>query len=197
MEGRERLEVVIVNYGSADMTIRCVESILRQRIAISGNIIVVDNKSPDHSLSRLLAKLSDVKIAAAEQNNGFGAGINFGVSLGKEEYILILNPDTYFERDTVSNVISLMDAHPKIGLAGLDFVDPSGARQFSARRFYSLLDVAARRLPIGRYWPLGNRVEWHLMKDNWALENSLRGRVGLGYGVSHTPPRLRGTRRDG
>jgi N-acetylglucosaminyl-diphospho-decaprenol L-rhamnosyltransferase len=183
MEGRERLEVVIVNYSSADMTIRCVESILRWRIAIPGNIIVVDNKSPDNSLSRLLARLSTIKVVAAEQNSGFGAGINLGVGLGEGEYILILNPDTYFERDTVSNVVSLMDAQPRIGITGLDLVDPDGARQFSARRFYSILDVAARRLPIGRYWPFRNRVDRHLMKEVWSLESCFEAEwvVGTGF----------------
>jgi N-acetylglucosaminyl-diphospho-decaprenol L-rhamnosyltransferase len=54
-----------------------------------------------------------------------------------------------------------------VGLVGLDLVYPGGERQYSARRFYSLLDVLGRRLPLGRYWPVKARIDRHLMRTAW------------------------------
>jgi N-acetylglucosaminyl-diphospho-decaprenol L-rhamnosyltransferase len=92
--------------------------------------------------------------------------VNTGLKLIREKYVLILNPDTYFENNSVLAAISYMMDHPDIGIAGLDLVNKDGSRQYSARRFYSLLDVVARRVRIVGSL-LRNRVDRHLMKDEW------------------------------
>ena len=160
------LGVIIVNYRTADLTIRSVASILRQGIAKLEHIVVVDNNSGDDSVGRIARAFPKLRIIASRTNGGFGAGVNTGLKLTREKYVLILNPDTYFENNSVLAALSYMLNHPDIGVAGLDLVNKDGSRQYSARRFYSLLDVVARRVRV-----VGNllrrRVDRHLMKEAW------------------------------
>ncbi len=160
------LGVVLVNFRTADMTIRSISSILMHEIANIENIIVVDNNSADGSIDRISAAYPRLRVVASSINGGFGAGVNLGLRRLRQRYVLVLNPDTYFERNYVFWVIGLMMANPDIGIAGLDLVNKDGSRQYSARRFYSLLDVAARRVPkIGN--ALQGRMAKHLMEDAW------------------------------
>ena len=160
------LGVILVNYRTADMTIRCVTSILDQGITKTEHIVVVDNNSGDGSVDRIAKTFPKLRVVASDTNGGFGAGVNTGLKWTHEEYVLVLNPDTYFENNSVFTAISYMMEHPDIGIAGLDLVNSDGSRQYSARRFYSLLDVVARRIGIvGKF--LQQRMDRHLMKDAW------------------------------
>jgi N-acetylglucosaminyl-diphospho-decaprenol L-rhamnosyltransferase len=162
-----RLNAVIVNYRTPDLTLKCVASIVAHGVAAPADIVVVENASPDDSYARLSTELSGVRLIHAADNGGFGAGVNLGAALCEADYILVLNPDTYFEDDSLNKALAVLDSQPEVGLVGLDLVYPGGERQYSARRFYSLLDVLGRRLPLGRYWPVKARIDRHLMRTAW------------------------------
>jgi N-acetylglucosaminyl-diphospho-decaprenol L-rhamnosyltransferase len=156
------LSVVIVNYRTAALTVRCVESILRARIARAGDIIVVENDSGDAAALR--AALPDVVLEVAPDNRGFGAGVNLGMRRATGAYVLVLTPDTYF-RGGVDRAITALDADASIGVIGLGLVNPDGSPQYSARRYYALADIVLRRTPLGRVFAA--RVERHLMTAAW------------------------------
>lgn len=163
-----KINPIIVNYRTPELTLKCVDSILRQGIAAAADIIVVENASPDDSFSRLKDGLpSGVQLVPASHNGGFSSGINTGAALATHEFILVLNPDTYFEDACISKALDLFTADSSIGLLGLDLTYPNGERQFSARRFYSVLDIVGRRSPLGRFWPIRQRVEKHMMLRAW------------------------------
>jgi len=160
------LGVILVNYRTPDLTVRSLDSILRQGIATIEHIVVIDNNSRDGSVDRIRKAFPKLKIVASDRNGGFGAGVNLGLRGRREQYLLVLNPDTYFENNSVLKVVSYMMQHPDAGLVGLDLVDNDGSRQFSARRFYSFLDVISRRIGVlGKL--LRDRMDRHLMKDAW------------------------------
>jgi GT2 family glycosyltransferase len=167
MTTKSSLNVIVVNFRTAGLTIRCVESMVAQGVAKEKEIIVVDNFSQDDSLPLLRAKLpAGVQIIASDCNAGFGAGVNVGVKHANADHLLVLNPDTYFEFDSVARVLDYMNADPSVGLVGLDLVNPDRSRQYSARRFYSILDIGARRIGfVGKL--LESRINRHLMLESW------------------------------
>jgi GT2 family glycosyltransferase len=160
------LSVVIVNYRTPDLTIKCVGSLLRHGIAEPRDIIVVENASGDDSMDILRAALNCTLVQATE-NGGYGAGVNLGMQHARHDLVLCLNPDTYFTDSDVLNVGRIFDAEPSLGLLGLDLRYPGGERQFPARRDYSLLDVLLRRTKLGQFGPGRRVVDRHLMKDAW------------------------------
>ncbi|MCC2978227.1 glycosyltransferase family 2 protein [Sphingomonas sp. PL-96] len=160
------LSVIIVNYRTPDLTIKCVRSLLHHGIATPEDIIVVENASGDDSMEVLRPALNCTLVQATE-NGGYGAGVNLGMQQARHDLVLCLNPDTYFTDSDVLNVGRIFDAEPSLGLLGLDLRYPGGERQFPARRDYSLLDVLLRRTRLGQFG-LGQRiVDRHLMKDAW------------------------------
>lgn len=178
---RERLHVILVNFRTPSLTIRSVRSIRNRGIAGPHNITIVENSSGDNSLEKMRAALPDIPIKVSPVNGGFGAGVNFGAEGLDADYILVLNPDTYFELNSVAPVLDRMDADPTIGIGGLDLVNPDGSRQYGARRFYSLLDIAARRLKgLGNLFP--GRLERHLMVKETDSEQAFEADWVMGTG---------------
>ena len=55
------LSIILVNYKSAQLVMDCVESIYRQTVLYSFEIIVVDNDSKDDCEQRLSANYPNVK----------------------------------------------------------------------------------------------------------------------------------------
>lgn len=168
VEPRATLGVVIVNYQTPDLTLRCVASMLEHGIARAQDIVVVDNDSPDRSGVRLAAELPDgVVVILSRRNGGFGAGVNIGVDALQTDLALILNPDTYFERNNMHVIRRMFDESPKLGVAGLKLVNPDGSLQYSARRFYSLPDIVARRTMLGKLGPMRRLERSHLLTRKW------------------------------
>ena len=160
------LSVVIVNYRTPDLTINCVRSLLKYGIAAPDDIVVVENGSGDTSADIIEAAVQ-CNLVRSMDNRGYGAGLNIGVQQTRHDLVLCLNPDTYFVDSDVLGVWHLFERQRSLGLAGLDLRYPSGERQFSARREYSLLDILLRRTPLGR-WPIGRSItDRHLMKNAW------------------------------
>lgn len=176
------LRIVIVNYRTPDLTIRCVGSIIEQGIAEASQITVVDNLSPDDSVAQISQALPAIHFIKSPTNDGFGSGVNIGVAGSEGEMLLVLNPDTYFEWDSISKVLALMKADPSIGIAGLDLVYPDRSRQYSSRRFYSMLDIAARRTKIGGLWPFTKMVDRHLMRSAWTTGAPFEAEWVMGTG---------------
>jgi GT2 family glycosyltransferase len=168
MDDRDRLSVIIVNYRTPDLCIRCVESILLHEVASAEDVIIVDNASGDDSYRRLLDELpKEVRLIQAPSNGGFSAGINFGSSYAKGSLLLILNPDTYFIDRSFENARRLMASNDAIGIVGLELINPDGSPQYPARRFYTYADIAIRRLPVPRLRHVARLERRHLMTEHW------------------------------
>lgn len=169
MDVKSRLNVVIVNFRTPQLTVKCVQSVLELQLAQPEDVVVVENASPDDSYRQLRANLpAGVRLVRASLNRGFGAGVNLGAVAGRHDNVLVLNPDTHFVDASLEKVFSLLDIDATIGLIGLDLINPDGTRQYSARRFYSMLDILGRRTSLGRSSLLRERITRHLMVDAWA-----------------------------
>jgi len=176
-----KLRVIIVNYQTAHFVVRCVESLIAHDIAQPSQIFVVDNASPDNSIELLTDSLPQINMVESLTNAGFGSGVNLGALGSTEDYILVLNPDTLFESNSLQPVLDYMDANADVGLVGLDLINPDGTRQYSARRFYALIDILGRRVGSVRKL-LGKRMDRHLMKAEWATNAPFDAEWVMGTG---------------
>jgi GT2 family glycosyltransferase len=168
MSSARGISVLIVNYNTPDLVKTCVLSVLKLSITSEEDIIVVDNASTDNSFACLKEVLPrEVRLVRSSINRGFAAGVNFGMVGCRRELVLVLNPDTYFVDSSFETAVALLEKEDDVGLVGLDLIYPSGERQFSARRFYSLLDILGRRSPLGRFDAFKRRIDEHLMRRAW------------------------------
>ena len=158
------LAALIVHYNSLEDTARCVASLVSLGVLAPRQIWVVDNASPDGSGAALAGALpAGVRCLHSAVNRGFGAGVNLGMDALIGDYVLVLNPDTYFLENRLAATLAHFERDAALGVLGLHLIYPDGRPQYAARRFYTGLDVLLRRTPLGRVRAFAPRVARHLM----------------------------------
>lgn len=105
-------------------------------------LVVVDN-SRQPELSRWAAGKRNVRLLVPDSNVGFGAARNRLARESTTDWLLFLNPDTTFTRETTRSVAQFLLAHPDAVAFGPVLQDPDGGRSFK------------RKSPLAR--PLGLR----------------------------------------
>lgn len=110
------ISVVIINYNGKKWLKKCLNSLTKQTYK-NFEIIFVDNASKDKSVSYVRANFPKIKIIINKKNYGFAKGNNIGVKKAKGEYIVLLNNDTYVEKDYLENFIKAFDEIPHLAVA--------------------------------------------------------------------------------
>ena len=96
---------------------------------------VVDNASVDGSVEMLQQHFPQVHLTANTDNRGFAAANNIVLrqildnpptTSQPTDYILLLNPDTIVERDTLSKCVSFFLSHPDCGGLGVKMINGEG-----------------------------------------------------------------------
>lgn len=100
----KKVSFVVLHYQDANMTIKCIESILALKYSESIAVVVVDNASPNESGKVIRKQYVDEKrvgVLINSKNMGFAKGNNIGYKYAKQilgaNIIVILNNDIVFE----------------------------------------------------------------------------------------------------
>ncbi len=105
-------------------------------------IIIVDNGSTDGAAEFVeffkkttitRGRVLSLSIVYS-QNNGFAAGNNLGIKQARGKYILLLNPDTKLEPDTLKTMLDFMEGRPDAGIAGCKLIKADGKLDLACRR---------------------------------------------------------------
>jgi GT2 family glycosyltransferase len=109
--------VVVLNYCSAEDTLRCVEAARRIEYG-NWRLLVLDNASPDGGGAILAARLGPEEFVQLPKNTGYAGGNNVGMSIALErraEYVLIINPDVRLPPDAISCYVDILERDHTIG----------------------------------------------------------------------------------
>lgn len=132
------LDIIIVNYNSTDFLVKCLESIYSSLEDLTANVIVQDNNSAD-DVDRIKAHFSNVILKKNSYNMGFSAAVNKALSKSYARYVVLVNPDSYVEKDFFKLMLRYMDNNPDVGSVGPKVLDHDGTIQGSARAFPNVL----------------------------------------------------------
>jgi len=121
-----KLSIVIVNYNVRYFLEQCLHSTLKACEGMDAEIFVVDNNSVDGSLKMIRDKFPEVKLIENKDNKGFSKANNQALRRSCGQYLLLLNPDTLVEDDTLRKCIQFMDEHPDAGGLGVKMLDGKG-----------------------------------------------------------------------
>ena len=122
-----RLSIIIVNYNVKYFLEQALLSVRNASRGLSVEVFVVDNNSVDDSVHMVQTKFPEVKVIANKENVGFSKANNQAIRLSDGKYVLLLNPDTVLQEDTLQKCLDLMDTRADIGGLGVKMVDGSGA----------------------------------------------------------------------
>lgn len=127
------LEIVIVTYGRADLVSRCLASV-REFAPAATRTYVVDNNSPDDTASVVAEQFPEVELIARSTNDGFGVANNIALAKVTAPFVLVLNPDTELEANTLAHLLTVMREQPEIGVLGCRLITDDGTLDHAAKR---------------------------------------------------------------
>lgn len=156
------VHVIILNWRTAEMSLRAAEAALTAMKGIEGLITLVDNDSGDGSFETMSRAAADrgwtaggrLRVLQSGRNGGFGAGNNAALRVPPDlraDLVLIVNSDAFLEPDTIARMRDHMLAHPAIGLLGCRVVGEHGNHHCTHFRFPGIaseFEGAARTGPI-------------------------------------------------
>ncbi len=120
------LSIVIVNYNVCYFLEQCLSSVNASIGDFRMEVFVVDNNSVDDSMLMVKEKFPWVICIENKENLGFSKANNQAIQAAKGRYVLLLNPDTVVEEDTLFKCIEFMDNHSNAGGLGVRMLDGKG-----------------------------------------------------------------------
>lgn len=115
---KPRVAVIIVNFNGGPLLDECLEALRRQTFN-AYRAIVVDNASSDGSADGIEQRHARVEVIRLQQNLGFAAGNNMGITAAKDcDWVVCLNPDAFPEPDWLDQFLKGASEHPEYHFFG-------------------------------------------------------------------------------
>ena len=141
-----KVHVVVLNYRTPKLTVRCLESLKHEVDEIgSMRVVVTDNDSGGDSLDIIQSAIDEngwdwCTLQPLPHNGGYSSGNNAGIrpylcSEDPPEYVMLVNPDAYVREGSIRALLGFMESHPEVGIAGAKVEDEEGKQAHSAFRF--------------------------------------------------------------
>ncbi len=166
------VSIIILNYKTRGLLRQCLRGISNSGDTVTTECIVVDNASKDGSVEMLERDFPNVTTIASPVNEGFAAGMNLGLRRATGRYVVLLNTDVAIMDRPFDRLVTYMDQHPQVGLAGPKLLNPDGSVQDSCYRFHAWYTPLLRRTPLGRLPGCRAHLRHFLMRDFNHAENT-------------------------
>ncbi len=129
---KKNLTIIIVTYNVKSLLKELLESIDESNDKLNKEIFVVDNGNDDtYKLFQNNKKYIYIK---NKDNLGFSKANNIAYRRAQGKYILILNPDTKIQKDTIDKMYSFMEENKDIVISTCKLSLPSGSLDPSCKR---------------------------------------------------------------
>lgn len=125
------VSIIIVSYNTVDILRSCLASLFSLDIAVDVEVIVVDNDSRDGSRRMVREEFPTVLLIANDENAGFARANNQGMAVAGGAFFLLLNSDTVFIEDCLSELIRFLRVNPAVGVAGCRVLNEDRSLQYS------------------------------------------------------------------
>ncbi len=155
---RTPLSFIVVNRNTADLLVRCLDHIFRSDLDRNPEAVVVDNGSSDDSVARVKERYPQVLVIEAGRNLGFAAANNRAIQQIKGDFVLLVNTDALLEKNCARSLLDLMEADPRVGMAGPQLLNADGSPQTSYEAAPTLATETLNRSLLKRLFPRGSQA---------------------------------------
>ena len=90
------ITVIITSFHSGEKIFECINSINKDV-----KIIIIENSNDQLLKKEIQSRYSNINCILSEENLGYGAGNNLGLSMVETDYALIINPDVTLKNDAI------------------------------------------------------------------------------------------------
>ena len=112
------ITIVIVSFNSGEILERCLKTIDNKRFPT----LVIENSNNENLKNYIENKYANVSFLLSRENLGYGKANNLGINKAKTKHVLILNPDTQLQDDTVDNLIHCANQNPDFALIAPEII---------------------------------------------------------------------------
>ena len=99
---KDNLTIIIVTIKSEKVIEKCLNS-----IDPKVKKIIIENSSDENFTQKLKDKYQNIDCYNSGKNLGMGVGNNIGIKKSKTRYVMILNPDTILNNDTLDQIFKI------------------------------------------------------------------------------------------
>ncbi|MDO8638481.1 MAG: glycosyltransferase family 2 protein [Candidatus Daviesbacteria bacterium] len=156
-ETKLALNIVIVNFNSGNFLVECLNSLDQVKDEANSKIWVVDNASSDDSVEKARKKYPQINYLLNSENLGFGKANNIVLRQIKDEYILLLNPDTKVLPNTLKFMLDFLSKNPEVGAATCRVEKADGSLDLASHRGCPTPEAAFK------YYFLNDESLYHLV----------------------------------
>ena len=145
--------IVILNYNGAQITLNCVDSVLKIDYP-NFRVMVVDNASTDDSVTRFKEAFTDprIELLINSENEGYAGGNNRGIEralAAGADYVVILNNDTIVNPGCLTPLVEAMERDAVLGIAGCPVCNSGSPRAWVGEMRLNLFTGAPADLSGG------------------------------------------------
>jgi len=116
------LSIIYVYYATPHELLNSLASLKIACGDISYEVIIIDNFSQVPIPKQL--KISEkIRIVENKENKGYGRALNQGAKIAQGPFLLLVNPDTVFLKDSIVTLVMKLKQNPTIGIIGPQFLD--------------------------------------------------------------------------
>jgi GT2 family glycosyltransferase len=163
---KKELSIIIVNYNGEKYLRDCIKSIYKYCSSIDFEIVIVDNKSTDASVTFIKQNFPEIFLIESNINLGFAGGNNLAVKQSTGKNILLLNNDTILQQE-ISPVLEELKKQ-NVGIVGVRMLDGNKNYLTSVGKFpkpfslikFSLLEEKRREFVTGNFSNKIFFVDW-------------------------------------
>jgi GT2 family glycosyltransferase len=152
-----KIDIVIVTLNNETTISSCLDSI-HASSPNKINIFVVDNASTDNTLDVVRRRFPYVRIIKNEENLGFAKANNQALRQSREEFVLLLNPDTEVVGDALDKMVLYLRKRKNVGVLGPKLLNADGSLQKELSSFPNLLSMILILLKLHRTTPFKSLV---------------------------------------
>lgn len=125
--GAAEVTVIMVSYNTRELTLKAIETLLRNAGDVLFKLVVWDNASADGSADAVAERFPEIELIRSAENVGFAMANNIVAEAAETEWLLLLNPDTETHPAAVENLLAFARANPQAGIVGGRTVFPDGS----------------------------------------------------------------------
>lgn len=145
------VSIIIVNYNVKELLTKCIASVYKF-CKTSFEIILIDNNSIDESVVSIKSNFPNVIVIENKYNAGFPKANNQGIDIAKGNYILLLNPDTELQNDSISELLQFLKSNEEVSLLAPKLLNTDLSIQFSIQQFVTVKEIIAETFYLHHFY---------------------------------------------
>lgn len=152
--GNDKISIVLVNWNTCDMTVRCIQSIIDDSEGLHTEIIVVDNASEDGSADRFEQIFDDIIVIRNRYNYGFAKGNNIGIKKATGNIICLINTDVEIVKGCIKELLINLKLDSSVGIVAPQALNIDGSIQKTARKELTLFNSLVLSMGLNKLLPI-------------------------------------------